>query len=124
MNRLQKALALNAIFSCSTGILLVFFDDSIANLFEVWASSIFFYVGIALIFFSLTIALETIKQRKFWVYWIICQDALWVVGSAIVLIFDPFSISDTGEAIIGVVAFIVAFMGLNQLRALRGNTGK
>lgn len=118
MNKLQKALSINSIFSMISGIGLIIFHKSIANLFNIDQSNIFWMVGIGLVFFALTILLEVKKQRYLAVIWIIIQDYIWVVGSAILLIFQPFNISSGGNNTIATVALIVFFMAINQSTAL------
>jgi ribosome-associated toxin RatA of RatAB toxin-antitoxin module len=118
MNKLQKALSLNAIFSGISGIGLILFHKSISNLFNIDQSNIFWIVGIGLAFFALTILLEVKKQRHLGVIWIIIQDYIWVIGSAVLLILQPFNISNTGNNTIAIVALIVFVMAINQSTAL------
>ena len=118
MNKLQKALSINAIFSGVTGLGLILFHKSIANLFNIGESSIFWIVGIGLVFFALTIILEIKKQRRLAIIWIIIQDFIWVIGSVILLILRPFNISNTGNNTIAIIALVVLFMAINQSIAL------
>lgn len=118
MNRLQKSLRLNALFSGLSGVLLVTAHSNIARLFEIAYSPILQVIGAGLIFFSLTIVYEIKRQNLLGVLFIIVQDLLWVVGSMILLIFKPFEISIFGNGIIAAVALIVFFMAFNQKNAL------
>lgn len=118
MNHLQKALLANALFSGLSGIILIALSKQISKLFEISNQSIFWIVGIALIFFSLTIVFEMKKQKPLRVKIIIIQDFLWVIASIILLIIQPFEISVSGNIIIAVVAMVVLFMAINQSRAL------
>lgn len=43
---------------------------------------------------------------------------LWVIGSVILLLFNPFDISIAGNVIVAVVAFLVLLLGLGQARGL------
>jgi hypothetical protein len=122
MNQLQKALKANTIFSSTSGILLIVLNNQIANLFGTVNNTIFWIVGIALIYFALTIGYEIKKQRKPAVIWIIIQDFTWVLGSLILLIFNPYATTQTGLSLIGAVALIVLYMGINQMRALKKST--
>jgi len=128
MNRLQKSLLLNALFSGISGITLILFQVSIAKLFGTENTTVFWVIGTLLLFFTLTIILEIIKQRPLAVLWIIVQDMLWVIGSIILIVFNPFEITFAGNVIIAIVAVIVLVMAVNQSRALaglddEGNTG-
>lgn len=121
MNRLQKALLTNAIFSGISGITLILASQKMAQLFGVTTNTPFWVVGAALIFFTITIVYEMVKQRYWAVLWIIIQDFIWVIGSAILIILNPFSISQNGILIIAGVAIVVLFMGINQAVALKQN---
>lgn len=118
MNKLQKALCTNSIFSGISGLGLVFFNKNIAELFGINETTVFWIIGLALIYFSLTILIEVKKQRAIAVMWIIIQDFLWVIGSVYLLIADPFKISNTGNILISIISLIVLFMGVNQSLAL------
>lgn len=118
MNHLQKALLANALFSGLSGIILIALNKQISKLFEISNQSIFWIIGITLIFFSLTIVFEMKKQKPLRVKIIIIQDFLWVIASIILLIIQPFEISVSGNIIIAVVAMVVLFMAINQSRAL------
>ncbi len=118
MNKLQKSLTINAMFSGISGIILITWNRQIASLFGTPNNTVFCVVGIALIAFSITIIYEIVKQRPLAVLWIIIQDFLWVIGSAILLVINPFEISKTGNSTIAIVAFIVLFMGINQSKAI------
>ncbi|AFM05454.1 oligoketide cyclase/lipid transport protein [Bernardetia litoralis DSM 6794] len=118
MNNLQKALSINAIFSGVSGTGFILFHKSMADLFAIEQNSIFWIVGIGLIFFALTIVLEVKKQRRIAILWIIIQDFIWVIASIILLLLQPFGISDAGNNIITIIALIVLVMAINQLRAL------
>ena len=118
MNQLQKALRLNALFSGFSGILLVAGHYRVAGLFDTPNSSVFQVIGAALIYFSLTIAFEIKHQNLLRVLFIIVQDSLWVIGSVILLIFQPFNISMTGNGVIAAIALIVLFMAISQTNAL------
>jgi len=118
MNKLQKSLRLNAIFSGISGITLIVLNKQIANLFETTNTTVFWVIGIVLLFFASTIIYEIIKQRPIAVLWIIIQDFLWVIGSIALIAVNPFEISKAGNSTIAIIAFIVLFMGINQSKAL------
>ena len=118
MSQLQKSLQLNALFSGFSGILLVAVHKYVAYLFQVPIVSVFWIIGVVLIFFSLTIAFEIKRQNLLGVLFIIIQDYLWVLGSMFLLIFQPFEISITGNSIIAGIALIVLYMAINQTKAL------
>ena len=118
MNYLQKSLRLNAIFSATSGIALLLFNNQINSLFETNSPATFQIIGSVLLFFALTIIYEIFKQRPLAVLWIIIQDFLWVIGSFIIIVFNAFEISKSGNSTIATIAFVVLFMGVNQTKAL------
>lgn len=121
MNKLQKALRVNALFSGVSGIGFIVFNRSLASLFNIQQNNIFWMIGIGLIFFAGTIFLEMKKQRCLAVWWIIIQDFIWVIGSVTLLVLKPFKVSYLGNIIIAVIAFIVLFMALNQLKEFKNS---
>ena len=118
MNQLQKSLRLNALFSSISGILLIIFNVQIAAIFSTNNKSVFWIIGLILVFFAGTIAYEIFKQRPIAVRWIILQDFMWVIGSIILIMINPFEISKLGNIIIVIIAVIVLYMGVNQAKAL------
>lgn len=119
MNKLQKALLTNAVFSGTSGLILLLFQHSIARLFGVENTTIFEVTGLLLLFFAGTILYEARKQRRLGVWWIITQDILWVIGSAILLILQPFAITATGNIVIAIIALIVLLLAVMQTIGLK-----
>ncbi len=119
MNKLQNALKFNALFSSTSGILMILLNQQIAKLFGTNNNSVFWIVGLALIFFAITIWHEVKKQRKIVVIWIIIQDFIWVLGSIVLIIFNPFQLTEVGNLIIGIIALVVLYMGKNQIMGLK-----
>ncbi|WP_271855689.1 hypothetical protein [Patiriisocius marinus] len=122
MNNLQKALKTNALFSSISGIILILLNKPIAKLFGTNNNTVFWIIGLALIYFSITIRYEIKKQRKLAINWIIIQDYIWVLGSLILIIINPFEITLIGNLIIGTIALIVLYMGINQMIGLKKST--
>lgn len=69
MNKLQKALGFNALFSGLSGIVLIVFNKEIAGLFETTNTTVFWVIGLVLLFFASTIIYEIRKQRPVAVLW-------------------------------------------------------
>ncbi|WP_299185307.1 hypothetical protein [uncultured Aquimarina sp.] len=115
MNKLQNALRINALFSSTSGIILIILNQQIAKLFGTDNNTVFWIVGVVLMYFALTIWFEIKKQRKSAIIWIITQDYAWVLASALLVTFNPFQITKTGNLIISIIALIVLYMGVNQM---------
>jgi len=124
MNKLQKSLKANALFSSISGILMIICNHQLANLFGTTNSTVFWVIGFVLIYFAGTIGYEITKQRKLAVWWIIIQDYTWVLGSIILMILNPFQITMQGNLLIGAVALVVLYMGVRQMNALNKTTSK
>jgi hypothetical protein len=118
MDKLKKALKLNSIFSSVSGIIFILLNNQISNLFGTENNTVFWIIGLILIYFSITIWFEISRQRKIAVLWIIIQDYLWVLGSFILILLNPFNITLAGNIITGIIALIVLFMGINQTIAI------
>ena len=115
---MRRALFINAVFSSLSGVALVIFHRQIALVFGLETITPFLVIGIALIFFSLSIIYEIKRQNRMGIMWIITQDILWVLGSIYMLFVNPFSISPTGNITIAVVGSVVLIMAINQAVAL------
>lgn len=114
---MKKALGINAIFSGTSGIILILFQSQFSKIFAIEARTPFWAVGTALIYFSLTILYEMKSRNRNRILWIIIQDLLWVCGSVYILMARPFSISQMGNYLIGAVAIVVLFMAVSQFSA-------
>jgi hypothetical protein len=119
---MKKALGINAVFSGGSGIALILLQNPFAEMFEFKTSTPFWIIGIALLFFSLTILYEMKALNRLRIIWIVTQDMLWVLASIYLLIVKPFAISRIGNYTIAFVALIVLLMAVNQTRALRKQT--
>jgi drug/metabolite transporter (DMT)-like permease len=79
---------------------------------EVERSDIFVYIGIGLLLFSFTIAWSAfakefkIKRIKL----ITMQDWAWILGSAVLLVLNPWNISLGGNILIAIFAVIVMLL--------------
>ncbi|PCJ63929.1 MAG: hypothetical protein COA58_14965 [Bacteroidetes bacterium] len=118
MNKIQKTLSINAIFSLASGLGLIVFHKQIANVFEVNVSTVFGIIGFGLFLFSLSIIREIKLQRRASIKKVIALDYIWVLGSALLLVFRPFKISSMGNNTIAIIALVVLFMAINQSQAL------
>lgn len=118
MSKLQKALAYNAIFSLLTGFLLVVLYSTLSDLFEIKNELVFIIIGVGLLLFSAGVTFVIVKQSPTLTLLIILLDVIWIIGSIAIFLFAPFGISNMGNYIILVVAFIVLCMAIKQSMAL------
>jgi len=120
MNILRLALNSNAIFSIFTGTVLILFPTYTSNLFGIQQISPFWILGILLVLFGLFVFLLSRKKPIPLAPALVITslDVLWVIGSAGLLLFNPFAISLTGNIIMGSVAFIVLVFAIGQSSGL------
>lgn len=118
MNKLQKSLLQNVLFSGLSGIALITLNQQIAQIFETSNTAVFWSTGCVLLLFASTIMYEIFKQRPIGVLWIIVQDFLWVIGSFVLITIQPFDISKAGNSAIGITACIVLYLAIFQSKAL------
>lgn len=117
---LQLALLANAFFSASTGIALLIAPNILAAQLGIANPHILQIIGGGLLLFVVSLV-YTVKQVPIstqQVKVIIWQDALWVLGSIIILIFQLFSLTSIGYAAVAIIALIVAGLAIWQYRSL------
>ena len=106
----------NALFSLTTGILLVLFHQPIAAWFSLKIPLILAGIGIGLLAFAYDVwsqsRLPKINENK--VKMIIAADFIWVLASIIIILFQLFSFSSGAYVVIAIIAIAVADFGLLQ----------
>ncbi len=116
---LQKTLLSNSIFSCISGLLMIMFNKYLAILFLTNSFSVFWVIGIGLLFFSILVFVEVKKHRPQRVLLIILQDLIWVLGSLLMIFWNPFHISIAGILMIAFVMIVVLIFALLQFLGLK-----
>lgn len=121
MKTLKNVMLINAISSGATGLGLAIFPKAVAGLFDTTAAMPFVEVGIFLVVFAALVFSVSrgnpLNARA--VRLVIVLDTLWVVGSAAIVLFQPFPISVIGYVFIGAVALWVAAMAYLQSDGLK-----
>lgn len=100
MNALQRALLPNGILAFTSGLAIIFMRGQLAEIFGITSSTPLLIVGIIVSFFGLSVLAEVKMQRALASLWIIAQDALWVIGTIALVIFQPFELSSAAYWII------------------------
>ena len=118
---LNNTLRVNALFSMLSGLDLIFFDKTIAQLLSGEELGSFVPVGAMLIAFSIFVFSVSMlaSVNKYLVSAIIAMDVLWVIGSAFIIAMGFAALSTIGIFLIATVAFIIALFAFLQLRGLR-----
>lgn len=124
MSNLKKVLLINATSSGATGILLIVFNQYLADLFStphIWAVS---EVGIFLIVFAGLVFITSLHKpiKILLVKLIISLDCLWVAASLLIVSLGLFNLSIIGYALITAVGLWVALMAFLQYKSLKFNT--
>lgn len=117
---LKNVLLLNALSSAATGLGMIVFAQSIAELFGVYNSTPFIGVGIFLVAFAALVFSESRHdpQRIASVRTIIILDVSWVVVSMSIVLFQLFGLSAAGYGLILAVALWVAAMAFLQTKGI------
>lgn len=119
----RRFLGLNAAFSGLNGVVLLIAAGALASVIfsspESWVPLVLRLLGVGLIGFAglLTILARNKFVSKAAVNEIVFLDALWVVGSVVLVAFLGDLFSPTGLIIVTVVAMVVAFFAITQFAA-------
>ena len=118
MNALKRYLAINSGFSAICGITMLVFSSGLHSFFDIQNEYVFPVIGINLIVFSVFVWFVAQKQltNRILVNLISGLDALWVLGSLIIILLGLFDLSRNGIILIGVVAVWIAFLGYKQFK--------
>lgn len=118
MNELKKYLTINSVFSAICGITMLIFSSGLNSYFYVQNEYVFPVIGLNLIVFSVFVWFVSQKQltNKTLVNLISGLDALWVLGSLIIILLGLFDLSRNGSILIGIVAVWITFLGYKQFK--------
>ncbi len=116
---LRFALMGNALFSFSSGMLLLFAPSLVGEWLGIQASIILQAIGIGLIVFAAELIYQATRKRILTWRALIASaaDFMWVVGSIIVLLVFPQLFSSFGKTLLLAVASVVFVFGVWQLLA-------
>lgn len=117
---LRTALTGNALFSATTGLLVVAVPHQMADWLGVAGAGWLRLLGLGLIGFALELGYQVTRRRlRPWrALAASVADGIWVVASLILLLALPQVMSDTGRMVVGIIAGIVALMGVCQMMGL------
>lgn len=120
-NLLKNALRGNAVFSLISAITALVASGSIADLIGVEPTLPFIIIGVGLIIWAIEVYAISSQDpiRPQFVRMVIGGDLMWVVGSAVLLLFDPFDFATEGKWVVLVLADIVLTFAILQYVGLR-----
>lgn len=118
---LKTVLYENSVFSLVSGLLMLALPGTVAEFMGVESTTAFSILGVLLLVWSADV-FWTARQNPInltYARMIIGGDLLWVVGSAAVLLFNPFDFSTAGNWATLIVADIVMIFAIAQYIGVR-----
>ena len=118
MSSLKNYLQINGGFSLTSSLVMLLFSKFLAGVFGLKGGTAFLVIGVGLLFFGGFVFYVAQKQpgNKALIQVITIMDAIWVLGSLIIVVFQLFDLSSTGYLLITAVMVIIAFFAINQYR--------
>ena len=120
-NLLRTVLRGNALISILSAVVALVASGSVAEFMGVEDTLPFIILGIALVLWAIDVYVVSSQDpiRANYVKMIIGGDLLWVAGSAVLLLLDPFDFSTSGMWAVLVIADIVLTFAILQYVGLR-----
>lgn len=118
---LKMVLYENSIFSLASGLLMLILPGTVAKFMGIESSTPFMILGALLLIWSGDV-FYVARQNPFnltYARLVIGGDLLWVIGSAIILVLNPFNFSTEGSWATLIVADIVLVFGIAQFVGIR-----
>ena len=123
---LRKALQGNAVFSMTSGSTAVLTATTLAEFIGLEATGILRFIGLNLILFATALYWlsrpSTINRRM--ALTAVILDALWVLGSLLLLVTGILPITSGGQWLIGIIALLVGSFAVLQYLGVRQMTHK
>lgn len=118
MKELKKYLTINSVFSAISGLTMLLFSTNLNNLFNIDNVYVFPIIGSNLLIFSGFVWFVSSRQltTKILVTTITVLDALWVLGSLVIVSLGLFNLSQDGNILISILAVWIAFLAYKQLK--------
>jgi hypothetical protein len=114
--KLKLTLLANALFSTISGSVIILFTSELTHIFQLKSSLPMLLIGWGLMLFMMQLLWLSFKKTipLFGVNGIIIQDVLWILGSIILLLWNPFSFPYTALWITAIIASIVTVFAFMQ----------
>jgi len=118
---LRNALRGNGIFSILSGIITAIGAGWLVNYLGAGTTLFFAVIGVGLIFHALTLLYNTRGEEvnRMFAWYAIIGDALWVIGTAVILLTDAFNLTVGGKWLLLIIGDIVLIFGIVQYIGLR-----
>lgn len=119
--RLLNALKMNAVFSTLSAAVLFGAADWIAAQLGLLDTTPVYLIAAVLVLFALQLwnIVRTRRIRHWEITTIVIADLSWVAASLLLVAFFYRSLTVTGLVLVDIVAFVVLFFAILQIRGLR-----
>ncbi|MFY0690228.1 MAG: hypothetical protein JXQ90_23845 [Cyclobacteriaceae bacterium] len=119
MTLLKNTLRANALNAFASGSILILFSSKLAKFIGLEQSEVLLVLGAVLLVFGSFVSYSVRHPGNQLVMSIVIQDALWVVVSAAILIFNPWGFTDGGLMLIGAMMLLVALFAVLQFVGIK-----
>lgn len=118
---LKKYLLINSCFSFICGLCMLILNLELSTFFHVSQPIIFTIIGLNLLLFAAFVLFTAMSNyyKNILVTIIIVLDALWVTGSACIVLLGIFNLSFNGYLSIALVGLFIAFLAFKQYTNLQ-----
>lgn len=118
---LRSAMRANAIFSSTSGAVMLLFSSALAQLVGIQPPAIFIVLGVVLIGYAISLTWATSRPeldvRFGWTT--VVLDVAWVAGSLVLLLTDLLPLTTAGKWIIAILADVVLVFAVVQAIGIR-----
>lgn len=121
---LHNAIQANSIFSELSGLILIFWSKSFANLFGVDNNYVFIGMGVGLLIWAFLLYKESMNTQisPFAANIAIAGDILWVLGSILIVSMNIIPLTSQGIWTIAIIGDIVLAFAIWQYFALKNQS--
>jgi hypothetical protein len=121
MITIKNVLLLNSVFSAISGSTMLLFTEAFKAFFQLPHPYIFPIIGLNLLVFAGFVAFVAYRRldKTIWVQVISVLDALWVLGSIIIVGFQLFNLPVNAYLLITAVAIWIGILAYKQFKLNR-----
>ena len=120
-NLLRNTLRGNSIFSAVSGVLALIDARLLANFMGIETTIPFVVLGVGLLLYAvyLFISTRTRPMNKFFGWFAIIADAVWVIATVVILLTDAFALTNGGKWLLLIIGDMVLVFAIVQYIGLR-----
>src|SRR5829696_1121111 len=120
-NLLRNTLRGNSIFSAVSGVLALIDARLLANFMGIETTIPFVVLGVGLLLYAAYLFINTCTRplNKFFGWFAIIADAVWVIATAVILLTDAFALTNVGKWLLLIIGDMVLVFAIVQYIGLR-----